>query len=175
MTAAATADVNIPSPREVTKHEYILGTPFSKLPALHIGTDLDSAIKCNYNMSELLHLFKDDEYILTIIQDKAKNVAEVHLLLKEKCTLRNLLKGLLHAYTVRHSLHADEGYNKKSVLSTHTRICDYTTACDGRIDVLVKSKAITNTHSDVFINKLNSSEWLVEELLLETRYARLKL
>ena len=131
------------------------------------------------------------------IRKPSASTCEVHLLLKEKCTKQDLLLGLVHAFIVRYAMKS-KGFQGASKLdiSQHLNLKQNDKASESTYDILVRTRSLllrkadsesssgstaviegeselTVGHSTV--QQVLRSQWLVEELLLETRHARLEI
>ena len=157
----------------------------------------------------LLDIFRDDQYVISI-RKQSSSTCEIHLLLKEKASKKDLLLGLIHAFIVRYSLKCS-GFHDTSkfrFMNQFNRI-QRQKVTESTYDILVRTRILINKSSESIqydnelnsINKMNiditskgdgendmkkrvsvglttvekvlNSQWLVEELLLETRHARL--
>ena len=157
----------------------------------------------------LLDIFRDDQYVISI-REQSTSTCEIHLLLKEKASKKDLLLGLIHAFIVRYSLKC-RGFHEASKFRFMHQIngTQRQKVTESTYDILVRTRILLNKSSDNvqneselnFINNMNidvisqvdneidvrkkvsvglstvekvlNSQWLVEELLLETRHARL--
>ena len=114
-----------------------------------------------------------------------KNGQTFHLLFKENVDLKNMVKGILHAHIGR------EIAQNKYKNSSSEVMDDILTESQDLLDrvshefiqkILVNSKSIQQREegSTVAVSDIDSSSrvheyWLVEELMLETKYARLNI
>ena len=157
----------------------------------------------------LLDIFRDDQYVISI-RKQSSSTCEIHLLLKEKASKKDLLLGLIHAFIVRYSLKC-KGFHDASNFRFMNRFnrVQRQKVTESTYDILVRTRILINKSSESIqydnelnsINKMNiditskgdgendmkkrvsvglttvekvlNSQWLVEELLLETRHARL--
>lgn len=126
--------------------------------------------------------------------------AAVHLLLKQNCTLNELLRGIIHVYFVRVQLMHDEGQHEQNhSLSEGSRTCFQRLDVVHRAGQIMKMAAPlsmdeigidrlpqisanecslnstegSQSSADCFLRALEESSWIVDELLLETRHARI--
>ena len=157
----------------------------------------------------LLDIFRDDQYVISI-RKQSSSTCEIHLLLKEKASKKDLLLGLIHAFIVRYSLKC-KGFHDASKFRFINQFngIQRQKVTESTYDILVRTRILINKSSNSIknenelnaINSINvddiregdnemdmkkkvsvglstvekvlSSQWLVEELLLETRHARL--
>jgi Vitamin B6 photo-protection and homoeostasis len=127
--------------------------------------------------------------------------ATIHLLLKENATKKDILLGLVHAYVVRAAL-LERGIVKapqnmsavmwdfvvqRTKCSPDNKICTSKGSTNPpKLDQTIIKDLLWSTHTQLYsgrpgvvpvgpqiVQEILDSPWLVEELLLETRYARL--
>ena len=160
-------------------------------------------------LQRLLDIFRDDQYVISI-RKQSSSTCEIHLLLKEKASKKDLLLGLIHAFIVRYSLKC-KGFHDASKFRFMNQFnpIQRQKVTESTYDILVRTRILINKSSESIqyddklnsMNKMNidisnksdgeidmkkrvsvglttvekvlNSQWLVEELLLETRHARL--
>lgn len=201
------------NPITPTLSSYIFYASYSPLSFSHLFlSSLDSPFPspCFLLTSQrLLEIFRDDLYVISI-RKQSKTTCEIHLLLKEKASKKDLLLGLIHAFIVRYSLKC-RGYHDASKLKFMIKFnrIQRQKVTESTYDILVRTRILINKSSNSIkneseLNPMNSinvddiregdnemdmkkkvsvglstvekvlnSQWLVEELLLETRHARL--
>lgn len=142
----------------------------ANLSELIIGCDVDEAVVYEDDLQALVKHYSDDNYIISIQCYPAIRKATVYLLVKENCTKEELLKGISIAFHHRLRL-KQEGY--QGTLTYQERM-QYRMKHVQRFDMIEKEQSI-GRDSNLFIEKLVKSGWLIDELMLETRFARLKL
>ena len=173
-------------PEQVMEREVLLSTR-SHLVPINIGADLDAAVTSTSELSSLLTMHRADQYMLTARckSTGSSKHAEVHLLLKEDARRVDILRGLVHSVVIRRML-KDEGYIPQplySVLMTPNQ-----GQWEWRQDLLMQASAaaaptgVVSDIVDAFMlrdagHSSNSSfgpsrDWLIEELVLELRHAR---
>lgn len=184
-TAAAADAVSRPvllSPERVMEREVLLGTP-SRLVPLSVGADLDAAVGSARELALLLHAHRGDEYLLTCrttstTSGSGVQHAEVHLLLKEGAGRRDLLRGLVHSVVLRRLL-AEQGFAAPSAYSlgparrgagwewneAALEVARMRGAEGGALDAAVEALVLAQWGG--------GRGWLIEELVLEVRRARL--
>ena len=182
------------TPREMSEREEWLGAPQLVLPALKVGTDLGNLdFKRTHELFDTLKAFHTEKYMLFLQKKKS---TEVHIIFKENIELKEMVKAILHAFMVRRLL-TEEGFQgdgeewfdivkraKKSA-ETKSHFGDKKTIMETFLDRLFDhpgaEKYTENTECEVEGPQTEGAErtrgrehhgWLVEELMLETRYAR---
>ena len=140
------------------------------LSELIIGCDVDEAVVYEDDFKQLLKHYTNDNYVISILCYPAIYKAIVYLLVKENCSKEELLRGISTAFQHRLRL-KQEGYHDKL---TYQEKLQYRMKHVQRFDMIEKEQT-SGRDSNLFIKKLVKSGWLIDELMLETRFARLKL
>ena len=159
MSASPTARRTIMTPSEMLSRERWLGVGHiaAGLPPLVIGAELSEAVGSGRRWAALSTLHAREPFVVSVAQ------GAVHLLLRRGCDKRGLLRGLLRAHLCRTLLR-----------------CPLAAAAAVEEEAaVVAAKAAGNESApgpsleEDFSERVLASEWVVEELLLEGRYARI--
>jgi len=142
----------------------------TNLSELIIGCDMDEAVVFEDEFKMLLEHYTKENYIISIHCYPSIQKAVVYLLIKENCSREELLKGISVAFHHRMRLQR-EGYVGTL---TYQEKLQHRTNHVQRYD-LIEQEQITGRDSKLFIENLSKSGWLIDELMLETRFARVKL
>ncbi len=159
------------SPLTVNKMESFLGIDSNtNLSELVIGCDVDEAVVFEDDFKVLLNQFRNDNYVISVQCYPAIQKAIVYLLVKENCSREELLKGISIAFHYRVRL-KQEGYQGAL---TYQEKLQHRMSHVQRFDIIEKEQSC-GRDNNLFIDKLVKSGWLIDELMLETRFARLKI
>lgn len=171
--------ISILTPDQMRANERFLSVNASPMPGLVIGPDVDRVISSSDEWRQLLACNEGNNYIVGVRTASDYMKSSVFLLLREHANKDDLLTGLLHSFLVRRELskHASVG----------VKITDPITS-DGEklnvgmmnLDVVRKTRQMIETKDtrgvslkDAIMTELHNSPWIIEELLLEPRFARI--
>lgn len=140
------------------------------LPELVIGCDVDEAVVFEDDLEVLLKHFTNENYVISIHCYPVIQKAIVYLLVKENCSKEELLKGISIAFHYRVRLKQD-GF--QGALTYQEKLLHRMSHVQ-RFDIIEQEQS-SGRDDNLFIDKLLKSGWLIDELMLETRFARLKL
>ena len=148
---------------------------------------LSTCINCRVQV--LLHeVFPAERYVLNILTEEVGQATygEVHLLFKTDATKRDIIFGLIHAYIARVML-AGNGFKKMSWLWNKTQSNRRTSSNKvSDVNYVKRSQRILHGFEVIHTVQLcegeayslcdqliNHPEWLIEEMHLEVRHARI--
>ena len=165
------------TPDDLRLREEYLGEPLSCLPVLHIGADLNDAIKTKAQLEYLVTFFENDGYLLNCYMTDSTTYSEVHLLLKEDSTLHDMIRGLSHAYILRNMIKQQYDHKDTKWVSSALLASTSSTATEWGKDLIYDSYLQMKDDNliDNFTIKLlekGKHNWLVDPLILEPRKAR---
>ena len=152
------------SPQQMLARERLLSVSHitASLPPLVVGAELDEAVSSGEHWARLTALHAHEPFVVSVREDA------VHLLLRQDCDKDGLLRGLLRAHLCRRrvGMAASPGAEGSSVSE------EAAAALQARSRRAGASADEPSLETD-FSSRMRASEWVVEELLLEGRYARL--
>jgi len=159
------------------------------LPSMHIGADVNIAIPCEEDLIFLRAEFQSQSYLVIPRANELTGVAETHLLFKDEARIEDVLKGILTAHMACMLL-KEKGYRcfslwervlrgvyKVAGMNTPSRLRLQTDVLEEMRSQLLsadKQNRSQDSRLDIFVSDCLSSEWHAEELLLETRRARIR-
>eukprot|EP00605_Chrysophyceae_sp_TOSAG23-4_P002546 GSChrysophyteH1.ASY1.ANO1.2811.1 assembled CDS len=183
-------------PSQVRELEYLLGNPVSVLPALHVGSSLQKAVRSQSELHELNDLFASKGYLLNCYSSRESEPekagtsssahGEVHLLYKENASLHDMVCGLAHAYILRSMLYEEQGpaQTKAPKIDPLAGFRFRKPTCSfWEIDVLRRSLGkgkrddMVNAFAAALLEGDKTAErtWVVDPLMLEPERARVSL
>ena len=163
-----------------------------------VGANVNEVFPSVHDYHKLSTMFQDEQYIFNMHhykhthQKNNRNVGlsplpTAYLLLKENATKQDLLRGLIFDFVVR-QLWSDSSKITTATNNNNNVSDSSSTSFHDMWELLHRARALLsqpciNTHllydghtvslGERLINDIMDSEWHVEELLLETRHARL--
>lgn len=195
-SSSDSAAVRLYQPIDVMAREKYLGAPCTGLVPVQVGVDIDSAISdlSPSELTTLLDWHKGRGYILNCYSmgESGKNgVGRVVMLVEENATRKQLLTGLVHSLLIRRKMR-DESRTSFQFRLPHSSVLPSSITPDWvwRKDLLQSSlkqeslvSAIVNAlltteksaTADSSADSVHSCGWLIEELMLESRLARVSL
>lgn len=188
------AGARVLTPEDVREREVYLGNS-TNLMALNIGADIDEVTRSEGELSQMLDLFSQEEYLLGARTDDASKEAAVHLLFKENVSTTGMLKGLFNAYILRAALtqkgfssqNSREAVKRKIVAATRSSSTEplpgvWAPTMVEEAYLKIQEKDLGNTFVSQLLSESKQGQsddrdvekmWVVDGLLLESRVARI--